>query len=215
MVLIGPPGAGKGTQAARLAAHYRIPHISTGDMLRMEVRQETPIGLQVRDRLAAGLLVPDALMLGMVEHRLLQKDAKQGFILDGFPRSPYQAEALQRLLERIQRPLMAVVQLIVPDQEIVVRLSYRRCCSLCGKTYHLMYNQPQREGYCDIDQAPLMQRDDDREDAIRTRLQVYHQQTEPVVDYYRRTPLLREVHALGDVPSISLHIQNLLKGAAA
>lgn len=215
MVLIGPPGAGKGTQANQLAAHYHIPHISTGEMLRHEVREGTEIGKKVAACLAAGNLVSDELMLGMVEHRLQMIDAQSGFVLDGFPRSTYQAEGLQKLMEKLQRPLQAVVQLMIPDDEIVSRLKDRRVCSACGKIYHLVHRPPQKAGICDLDGAPLTQRDDDTEESIRNRLSVYHRQTEPVVGFYRLTPLLREIDALGDVSDVCRAIKLILEGIAA
>ena len=203
MVLIGPPGAGKGTQASRLAAHYHIPHISTGEMLREEVKVGSSIGHQIKDCLAAGNLVSDQMILGLVEMRLQQKDCRLGFILDGFPRSQVQAEATHSLLDRLGRPLNAVVQLIMPDDEIVTRLSYRRICSQCARPYHLLFNAPRQEGFCDVDGSPLIQRSDDTENSIRNRLNVYHRQTEPVVEYYRKTPLLNEFSALGEVNAIT------------
>lgn len=215
MVLIGPPGAGKGTQASILAAHYHIPHISTGDMLRQEVKLSTSIGRQIKDCLAAGNLVSDSMILGLVEMRLQQMDCRQGFILDGFPRSQVQAEATHALLEKLAKPLTAVVQLIMPDEEIVTRLSFRRVCSECCRTYHLLYNAPKVEGACDVDGAPLTQRSDDTEDSIRNRLSVYHRQTEPVVEYYRRTPLLKEISAEGEVNSITQAILSALAKVAA
>jgi len=215
MVLIGPPGAGKGTQASHLAVHYHIPHISTGDMLRQEVKLGSTIGRQIKDCLAAGNLVSDQMILGLVENRLQEMDCRHGFILDGFPRSYAQAEATQALLERISRPLNGVVQLVMPDEEIITRLSYRRICSECGRSYHLLYTPPKQAGLCNVDGAPLTQRADDTEEAIRNRLSVYHRQTEPVIDFYRRTPLLREITAEGEVSFITQAIIQALGREAA
>lgn len=202
IVLIGPPGAGKGTQAPKLAAHYGIPHISTGEMLRDEVRHESALGLQVADLLAAGNLVNDDLMLKLVRNRLAVSDTCQGFILDGFPRSVSQADALTDLLRTVDRPLRAAVQFIISDEVLVNRLSYRRTCPECGTSYHLVNMPPKVAGICDQDGIHLVQREDDREEAIRNRLRIYHQQTEPVVDYYRQTGLLRTVEALGDIEEV-------------
>lgn len=214
MVLIGPPGAGKGTQATLLGAHYGIPHISTGEMLRLEVRQGTDIGRQVQSCLAAGNLVSDQLILEMVEHRLQQEDTQRGFVLDGFPRSTVQAEGLESLSRQLQKPLQAIIQMVLPDDDIVSRLSARRVCSACGKIYHLMHRPPQTAGVCDLDGAPLLQREDDQEEAIRNRLTVYHRQTQPVVDYYRGTEGFREISALGEVSEICEAIKLVLEGIA-
>lgn len=215
MILIGPPGAGKGTQAARLAEQFEIPHISTGDMLRHEIKQGTAIGDQVKDLQARGELAPDALVIGLVEQRIQQADTQHGFILDGFPRSNAQAQMLQQLLERVGQPIQAVVQLMVPDNEIVTRLSHRRMCSQCGATYHQFSARPKREGVCDRDGAPLVQREDDSEEAIRNRLNIFHKQTEPVVEYYGKLSLLRIIDAQGEVGIVFEMIQSALKSVVA
>ncbi|MBI3925461.1 MAG: adenylate kinase [Armatimonadetes bacterium] len=215
LVLVGPPGAGKGTQAAHLAAAYRAPHISTGDMLREEMRQQTALGMEARRFINQGELVPDSLILRMIEHRLQREDARAGFILDGFPRSVAQADALDGILERSGQGLTAVLQLQLDDDEIVRRLAHRRVCPVCGNIYHVLVNPPKVQGVCDADQAVLVHREDDREDAIRTRLQVFHAQTEPVIAFYRERGLLVTVDASHGIGRVQDDIEQALQETAA
>lgn len=195
IVLIGPPGAGKGTQAAVLKDRYGLAHISTGDMLRAEVRCQSPLGSQAKALMAAGKLVPDSLILDMMAQRLTQPDVSRGFLLDGFPRSRAQGQALVSMLADQNLPLHTVVQLDLQDQEIVRRLCLRRSCPACGRVYHLQSNPPSLAGYCDDDGSALVHREDDNESTIRTRLAVFHEQTEPVIDFFRSIGLLQRVDA--------------------
>lgn len=208
MVLIGPPGAGKGTQAASLRSRHGLLHLSTGDMLRDEVRRGTELGNQARALMAAGNLVPDGLVLSMVEGRL---ENASSFLLDGFPRSRPQAEALSEILSRRQKPLHAVVQLALDDQEVVERLCLRRCCPECGQIYHLKNQPPQREGSCDRDGAALIHRADDNETTIRNRLKQYAEQTRPVVDYYGEQGLLQVLDASRPIEHVELHIDAIVQ----
>lgn len=190
LVLLGPPGAGKGTQATELSRRYAIPHISTGDMLREHRQRKTELGQKATGFMDAGQLVPDDLILDMVEHRLDQPDAAQGFLFDGFPRTVPQAEALEARLAARGRALQAVVLLEVAEESLVRRLSLRRVCSQCGAIYHLEGHPPKAEGLCDVEGATLMHRSDDHESVIRERLAVYNQKTAPLVDFYRSRGLL-------------------------
>jgi len=195
LVLIGPPGAGKGTQAAALKERHGLAHISTGDMLREQVRQQTPLGIQAKSLMAAGKLVPDALILEMMDQRLQQPDLARGFLLDGFPRSRAQARALVSLLKAQNQPLHSVIQLDLPDQEIVRRLCLRRSCAACGRVYHLESNRPAEAGYCDADGTALVHREDDNEDTIRTRLGIFHDHTQSVIEFFRSIGLLHRLDA--------------------
>jgi adenylate kinase len=205
-ILLGPPGAGKGTQAAFIAQAYAIPQISTGDMLRAAVKADTPLGRQARAIMDAGALVSDALIIAMVEERLTQPDCRNGFLFDGFPRTIGQAEALKR--DRIA--ISHVAQIEVPDDEIVRRLSGRRVHLASGRTYHILFNPPRVDGKDDMTGEPLVQRDDDREETIRQRLNVYQQQTQPLVTYYREwaasgdaaAPRCFKVSGLGSVEEV-------------
>jgi len=195
LVLIGPPGAGKGTQAAALKQRYGLAHISTGDMLREQVRLQSPQGLQAKSLMAAGKLVPDSLILDMMGQRLQQPDLARGFLLDGFPRSRAQAQALVSLLAAQNQPLHSVIQLELPDEEIVRRLCLRRSCAACGRVYHLENNPSVQAGYCDADGSALVHREDDNEGTIRTRLGVFHEHTQPVVEFFRAIGLLHRLDA--------------------
>jgi adenylate kinase len=192
LILLGPPGAGKGTQADRLRADFGLPLISTGDMLRSQVAEETELGKEARRYMNAGELVPDAVIVQMITDRLADEDTRDGFLLDGFPRNLEQAGALEEALSGLNRGLTAALLIEVPDEELLRRLTGRRVCvKNPGHIYHVQSDPPKHEGVCDQDGSRLIQRDDDREATIRRRLQVYHSQTEPLIEYYERAGLLR------------------------
>jgi len=190
LVLLGPPGAGKGTQAARIVADYAIPHISTGDILRAAVKEQTPLGLEAKKYMDAGELVPDSVVIGIVRDRLNQPDTAEGFLMDGFPRTIPQAEALDRVLAELDRAVTKVLVLLVDEEELVRRLTGRRVCRSCGALFHIYLNPPKAEGICDLCGGELYQRDDDNELTVRNRLDVYRKQTEPLIDYYDRAGLV-------------------------
>lgn len=192
LILLGPPGAGKGTQAERLQADFKLAHISTGDMLRKQVAEDTKLGIEAKGYMDKGELVPDEVILGMITQRMQEADAREGFLLDGFPRNQSQADALDAALGEHGRRLTGVLMIEVPDDEVVRRLTGRRVCvKNPSHIYHVELDPPKHEGICDQDGSRLMQRDDDSEQTIRRRLEVYHGQTAPLIDYYDRTGLLR------------------------
>ena len=190
MVFLGPPGAGKGTIASQAKEFYNIPHISTGDLFRSNIKNETPLGLKVKSILASGGLVPDSVTIEMVKNRIAEPDCKNGFILDGFPRTIPQADALAEMTE-----LDAVVNFLISKEEVVKRLSGRRMCPSTGRIYHVVFNPPKVEGKDDETGEDLVQRPDDKEDAIVHRLEVYTSQTEPLIEYYRKKGLIKEIDA--------------------
>jgi adenylate kinase len=212
IVLFGPPGAGKGTQAKKLVADFGIPHLSTGDVLREAVRQGTELGKRAKPLMDAGKLVPDDLVIGLVEERLRADDAQKGFILDGFPRTIPQAEALTRVLQKNGRTINAVISLEVPEAELVNRLSARRSCPQCGAVYHMVSQPPKRAGYCDNEGAGLLQREDDKEDRVKARLRVYAEQTSPLKEWYRERGLLRSIDGVGSPEGIYAQIQKSIGG---
>ncbi len=197
LVMIGPPGAGKGTQAKLLHERFGVPHISTGDMLREAQRNGSLLGQEAKRYIAAGRLVPDDVVIGLVDVRLARPDAAPGFILDGFPRTVHQAEELDRMLARRGQRLRAAVSIVVPEDELVRRLAGRRVCRSCGAMAHVVFDPPATPGVCDRCGGELEQREDDREDTIRRRLEVYAQETAPVIDHYRRMSVLRETAGVG------------------
>jgi adenylate kinase len=210
LILLGPPGAGKGTQAERLRADFSLAHISTGDMLRAQVAEGTELGAQAQRYMNAGELVPDEVIIGMIVQRIGAPDARDGFLLDGFPRNEQQADALGEALGTLERRLLAVLLIEVSDDEVVRRLGGRRVCAKSGHVYHLEFDPPKHEGICDQDGSRLIQRDDDREDTIRKRLEVYHEQTAPLIDYYEQAGLLRRFDGRRPANEVNDHIRATL-----
>ena len=200
VILLGAPGAGKGTQAERISARYALPHISTGDMLRAAVAQGTEMGLEAKRHMDAGGLVPNEVVIGVVRERLSEPDASAGFLLDGFPRTIEQAESLDAMLSEAGRRVTDVLLLEVPESELVERLAGRRLCPECGKGYHTHFSPPRSEGTCDACDAELHQRDDDREATVQNRLNVYRQQTEPLIGYYEGQGVLKRIVGCGMTP---------------
>lgn len=199
LILLGPPGAGKGTQAERLREDFALPHVSTGDMLRAEVKAGSDLGNEAKRFMDAGDLVPDEVIIGMITKRVGEDDAREGFLLDGFPRNAEQADALAKALERLGRRLTAALLIAVPDDELVRRLAGRRVCvKNPSHIYHVEFDPPKHEGVCDQDGSRLMQRDDDKEETIRHRLSVYHEQTEPLIDHYDNAGMLRRFDGTRD-----------------
>ena len=208
---MGPPGCGKGTQGKRLEERYGIPQLAMGDMLRDAVRNNTQVGLKAKDYLDRGALVPDAVIVDVMRERLQKSDCSHGFILDGFPRTIGQAEALQNLLGQIRQNLLAAVNLDVPDEDVVQRLSGRRTCRACGTPYHVTFSPPAKADVCDRCGGELIQRSDDREVTIRARLGVYREQTSPLINYYDRLGLLRNVKGTGNIDEIFNAICSLIE----
>lgn len=202
IILLGPPGSGKGTQAKEIIEKHQIPQISTGDLLREAVKNQTELGKKAKEYMDAGKLVPDEVVVGMVKERLQKDDCKNGFILDGFPRTVPQAESLDQTLADVGKKIDKVVSIEVPDSEVVERLSGRRTCENCGTMYHVKFNPPQQDGVCDKCGGKLYQRDDDNESTIKNRLQVYHDQTAPLKDYYSKKGLVKEIEGVGDISKI-------------
>jgi adenylate kinase len=216
IVLVGPPGAGKGTQAAYLAENLSIPHISTGDLFRANISQGTPLGRQAKQYMNAGELVPDEVTIGMAKDRLEQPDAADGFLLDGFPRNLNQAKALDEILVERGIALDAVLDLEVPEDEVVKRIAGRRTCrSNSAHTFHVEYKKPKTEGVCDECGGELYQREDDSEETVRKRLEVYHSETEPIIDYYKAQGLVVTISALGKVSEVTQRAMEALRQKAA
>jgi adenylate kinase len=210
LILLGPPGAGKGTQAERLREDFQVPFISTGEMLRANVQNGTELGTKAEKYMSAGELVPDDVMVAMVAARITNPDAQDGFILDGFPRTMEQARALDEQLRELRRRVTAALLIDVPDEEVVRRLSGRRVCVKGGHNYHVDFDPPKHDGVCDQDGSRLVQRDDDQPDVIRNRLRVYHEQTEPLVSYYDEQGLMRRVDGTRGATQVHDHIRAVI-----
>lgn len=203
LILVGPPGAGKGTQAVQLAAHYKIPHISTGDIFRANLKNGTELGKQAQSFMDRGELVPDSVTNEMVRERLGNNDVANGFLLDGFPRNTNQAQVLDQILVEKKMPLDAVLELKINHAEIVKRLSGRRTCRGCGASSHIEFEKPMLAGVCDKCQGELYQREDDKEEVVTRRLEIYTDQTAPIVEFYKSKGLLKIISALGEVSEIT------------
>ncbi|MET7637510.1 adenylate kinase [Streptomyces sp. NPDC005438] len=213
IVLVGPPGAGKGTQAAYLAENLSIPHIATGDLFRANISQGTELGQKAQEYIRAGQLVPDEVTIGMAQDRMGEPDATAGFLLDGFPRNLVQAQALDEMLRDSQQRLDAVLDLEVAESEVVKRIAGRRSCrNDSAHIFHVEYNKPKVDGVCDVCGGELYQRDDDSEDTVRKRLEVYHSETEPIIDYYKAQGLVVTISALGKVADVTERAMSALTG---
>lgn len=211
LIFLGPPGAGKGTQAKRVAEKYGIPQISTGDMLREAVAKGTELGKKAKEYMDKGELVPDEVVIGIVKERLQQPDCEKGFILDGFPRTLAQAEALDEMLKELDKKIDAVINVAVPEEEVVKRITYRRTCKNCGAVYHLIYAPPKEDNKCDKCGGELYQRDDDKEETVRERYRVYRENTEPLIDYYRKKGILYDVDGTKDIEGVWKEIEAILE----
>ncbi len=210
IILLGPPGGGKGTQAKLLMERYKIPQISTGDILRDNLKRGTELGKTAKSYMDKGQLVPDAVVIGIIEQRLKEPDCKPGFMLDGFPRTVPQGEALGKVLAGLSRKLDHVVSIEVPDEELVKRLTGRRTCRACGEGYHVMFKPPKKEGACDKCGGELYQRDDDNETTVRNRLEVYKKSTQPLIDFYQKQGLLRAIAGQGSIQDIFGRVTKVL-----
>lgn len=214
IVFMGPPGAGKGTQAERIVESYRIPHISTGDAFRVAMKQETPLGLEAKRYVDQGLLVPDEITNGIVRERLQEKDCESGFLLDGFPRTISQAEALDGMLTAMGRQIDQVIDLQVDRDQLLARITGRRICRSCGATYHVLFNPPAKEGVCDKCGGELYQRPDDTVEKVATRLDEYINKTAPLLDYYQAKGKLRELNGEQGINAVTDEIHSILRGQA-
>ena len=209
IILFGPPGAGKGTQAQKLSQKYGIPQISTGDILRANVKEGTALGLEAKTYMDNGELVPDSVLIGIIKDRLLQSDCKNGFLLDGYPRTVPQADALADILNEIQKPIDTVINIVVSNDVLVGRLS-GRWMSSCGASYHTVFNPPQKEGVCDSCGDALFQRPDDTSEAVLNRLDVYQKQTAPLVDYYDKKGLLKNIDGTKEIDAVFNEIDQIV-----
>lgn len=211
IVIMGLPGAGKGTQAAEIIKKYPIPHISTGDMFRLAIKNETPLGNEAKSYMDRGELVPDEVTIGIVRERLSESDAKDGFLLDGFPRTVEQAEALNKIMEELGSKIESTIYVDVPEEELMNRLTGRRICEVCGTAYHLVFNPPKQEGICDLDGGKLYQREDDNPETVQNRLEVNIKQTQPLLDFYESQGILSRVNGAQDIDEVFKDINKVLE----
>lgn len=212
IILMGPPGAGKGTQAKKIIAEFHIPHISTGDMFREAIKAGTDLGTLAASYINKGLLVPDEVTIGLVKERLTQDDCANGFLLDGFPRTIPQAEALEKLLEEIHRPITMVIDITADKEALIRRISGRRVCKTCAAPYHIEFKPSKEPGVCDLCHGPLVQRKDDTVEVLTERLDAYETQTKPLVNFYKERNLLKSVDGLQDIEDVFKDISTLLRG---
>jgi adenylate kinase len=215
LVLLGPPGAGKGTQARLLETRYNIPQVASGDLLRAAVRARTALGIEAKRFMDRGALAPDELVHKVIEERLAQPDAKEGFILDGYPRTVAQAETLEKALSARTQKITSVMAIIVPDEEIIKRISGRRTCRNCGAMYHVIFDPPRNVNTCNDCNGELYQREDDAEDTVRMRLEVYAAATQPLLEFYQRRGMLARIDGIGRLEDVQRRIVDALGSAAA
>ncbi|SDN58773.1 Adenylate kinase [Fictibacillus solisalsi] len=214
LVLMGLPGAGKGTQAEQIVEQYGIPHISTGDMFRAAIKEGTPLGLKAKSYMDSGNLVPDDVTIGIVRERLAKDDCKKGYLLDGFPRTVAQAEALEDITSELDRRIDYVLNISVEKDQLMQRLTGRRICPVCGTTYHVIFNPPKVDGKCDKDGADLIQREDDNEETVRTRLEVNMEQSKPLLDFYKDKGYLKNIDGDQEINKVYADINELIGGLA-
>lgn len=210
IILMGLPGAGKGTQASEIVKKFPIPHISTGDMFRKAIKDETDLGKEAKSYMDRGELVPDEVTVGIVKERISEDDAKKGFLLDGFPRTIEQAEALNSIMSELDREIDAVINIEVPEEELMNRLTGRRICEKCGTTYHLVFNPPKVDGICDIDGGKLYQREDDNPETVSNRLSVNVKQSKPILEYYNNKGVLKNIDGSKDIDEVTNDVIDIL-----
>ena len=210
IILMGLPGAGKGTQASEIVKKFPIPHISTGDMFRKAIKDETDLGKEAKSSMDRGELVPDEVTVGIVKERISEDDAKKGFLLDGFPRTIDQAESLSQIMSELDREIDAVINIEVPEEELMNRLTGRRICEKCGTTYHLVFNPPKVDGICDIDGGKLYQREDDNPETVSNRLSVNVKQSKPILEYYNNKGVLKNIDGSKDIDEVTNDVIDIL-----
>jgi adenylate kinase len=210
IIMLGAPGAGKGTQAKKIAEKYQIPHVSTGDIFRSNIKEGTQLGRKAKEYMDQGALVPDELTIGMLMDRIQQEDCKNGYVLDGFPRTIPQAESLQKAITEMGQKIDFAIDVDVPDENIINRMSGRRACISCGATYHIVYNPSKVPGVCDVCGSELVLRDDDKPETVKKRLAVYHDQTRPLIDYYKEAGVLVNVDGTQELNKVFSDITDIL-----